>query len=257
MLCASTMVFAEREKIVTLRNVRGEFAVAHMYSNITGPEAKQFAQDAAKKRAIEEVCGSRVNAWDKMEISSEGEAFNSLSIIQTDGEIVEFNIKEEGSCQSPDRKEETIYYCVADVKVKKGVDPDPAFAASVNGIKSIYFSNEELHFDVTPYKDCYLKIFLLEDSKKGYQIYPNEYDRATQLVASRKYEITKSDAYSFTITKSTTAAKEVNRLVFVFTKTERAFDAFETSRKEIEEWMARIPNDQKFFYFATFEIRDN
>ena len=50
--------------------------------------------------------------------------------------------------------------------------------------------------------------------------------------------------------------KEINRLVFVFTKTERPFDEEETSRAEIEKWMAKIPNDQKYLHFSVIEIRD-
>jgi hypothetical protein len=45
--------------------------------------------------------------------------------------------------------------------------------------------------------------------------------------------------------------------VFVFTKTERPFNEEETSRAEIETWMAKIPNDQKYIHYALIEIRDN
>ena len=85
-------VFAQKEKITTLKSVKGEYAVILEYSDITGREAMQLAREDAKRKAIEKVCGTRINIWDQMESSSAGDVFNSLSINQIDGEIVEFEI---------------------------------------------------------------------------------------------------------------------------------------------------------------------
>ena len=79
-------VYAQKEKITSLKSVRGEYSVILEYSDVTGREAMQLAREDAKRRAIEKVCGTRINIWDQIESSSAGDVFNSLSINQIDGE---------------------------------------------------------------------------------------------------------------------------------------------------------------------------
>ena len=249
--------YSQKEAVTTLKSVQGEYSVVLEYSDITGREAMQLARDDAKKKAIEKVCGTRINIWDQMELSSVGEVFNSFILNQIDGEIVDFKIKEEGYRQSSPHSSETVFYCIADIKVKKGVEPDPDFYIAVDGLKSVYYAGESLLFSVMPYRDFYMKIFLLDDEKCGYTLYPNAYDRARLLPANKAFNISDSPYYEFELQKSSTQSKEINRLVFVFTKTERPFNERETSRAEIERWIAKIPNNQKFIHFAIIEIRDN
>ncbi len=246
--------FAQQEKIRTVSNVRGEFVVVMAHSDITGREAAERARDDARRKAIEQVCGSRVNIWERLDVSSAGETFNSIAVNQIDGEIVSFEIREEGTRQSEIRPSETIFYCVADVRVKRGVSPDPDFVARVEGLRSVYFSGEKLAFTVEPSVDCWLKIFLFEDSRKGYMLYPNDYDRAEQLL--RQEPVSFPRAMNFVVEKSVPARTETNRLVFVFTKSERPFPHVTTSREEIERWMALIPNNEKYIIFSAIEIRD-
>ena len=202
------------------------------------------------------MCGVKVSIWDQMETSSAGDTFNSLSVNQIDGEIVEFSVVEEGYYASEARSSETVFYCVANVKVKKSSAPDPNFFVSVNGLKSVYYTGEELLFDITPHQNCYMKIFLLEDEDVGYLLYPNEYDKESALAADKKWAIADSPYYSFVMQKNSKKNKEINRLVFVFTKVEYGFNAQITSRSAIEKWIATISNDQKFIHMAVIEIRD-
>ena len=111
-------VYSQKETVTTLKSVQGEFSIVLEYSDITGREATQLARDNAKRKAIEKVCGTRINIWDQMELSSAGEVFNSLILNQIDGEIVDFKIKEEGHRQSSTNPSETVFYCIADIKVK-------------------------------------------------------------------------------------------------------------------------------------------
>ncbi len=248
-------LYAQREKTRTV-TVRGEYSVVLEYADVTGREAMQLAREDAKKKALEEVCGTRLNIWEQMEVSSVGDVFNSLAINQIDGEIVEFDVVDEGHQVSPARQSETIFYCEAKVRVKRGLAPDPRFTAVVSGIKSVYLAGETLQFTVTPRQDCYMKIFLLEDNHTGYLLYPNQYDRFSRLTANKVFDIASSPYYEFELTKSSPLPQEVNRLVFVFTKTERAFNEEITSRAEIEKWIATLPNDRKFLHFAVIEIRE-
>jgi hypothetical protein len=255
-LVASVNANAQKEKVTSVKSVRGEFSVVLSVADITGREAGERAREDAKRKALEQVCGSRINIWDQMETSSVGDSFNSLAVNQIDGEILEFDIKEEGQAQSA-RPGEVVFYCIADVKVKKGLSPDPDFIATVSGVQSVYFTGNILKFDVTPSRDCYMKVFLFEDATTGYMLYPNKYDRPRVFTANTRVDITDSPDYEFELTKDPEKKKELNRLVFVFTKTERPFSEQVTSRSEIEKWIAGIPNDQKYLQFAIFEIRDN
>lgn len=255
-LLISLNLSAQKEKVETVKDVRGEFSLVLELSDITGREAVQLAREDAKRKALEQVCGSRVSIYNQMEISSAGDSFNSLNINQVDGEIVDFEIIKEGTVQSEIRSSEMIFYCIANVKIKRGLDPDPDFYVSVNGLKSVYYSGETLDFVVKPSRDCYMKIFLMENDKLGYMLYPNKYDMTSLLKAGSKFDIAEEPYYQFELYKTSVAPKEVNRLVFVFTKTERPFNEMETSRAEIEKWMAEIPNNQKYLHFAIIEIRD-
>ena len=249
------ITYAQKEKVHTVKSIRGEYSIILTHSDVTGREAVQLARDDAKRKALESVCGSRINIWDQMETSSAGDVFNSLSINQINGEILEFNIVEEGHIQSSVRPTETIFYCVADVKVKQSNEADPDFMVEINGLKSVYYTKDVLLFDVTPYKECYMKLFLLENDSIGYLLYPNTYDAPKRLLANDKFSIANS-SYEFELQKNPNLDKEVNRLVFVFTKSERPFNSQITSRSEIEKWIASIPNDQKYLHFAIIEIRD-
>jgi hypothetical protein len=127
----------------------------------------------------------------------------------------------------------------------------------VNGLKSVYFAGDILKFIINPHRDCYMKLFLFEDSDTGYMLYPNLYDKARQFQTGTAIDITDSPYYEFELNKTSEGKAEVNRLVFVFTKSERPFNSQITSRAEIEKWIASIPNNQKYVKFAVIEIRDN
>lgn len=221
-------------------------------ANVSGREAMEFARENAKRSAIEQVCGSRISIWDQVETSSAGESYNSLAVNQVDGEITEFEVVEESFEMSVERKE-LCYYCVANIKVKRGVAPDPQFRAAIEGLRSMYFVDDDLRFTVKPYADCYLKIFLFEDMQTGYRIYPSDYDQPELLKANSDVQFPKN--VDFVVTKSSGRPTETNRLVFVFTKDERPFYHETTSRQEIERWMAMIPNNEKYIHFVAIDIR--
>lgn len=245
--------FAQREKVHVLKNVRGEYWITAATATVTGREAMDFAREDAKRKAIEQVCGSRISVWDQAETSSAGESFNSLSVNQVDGEVVEFEVVEEDFEKSPTRKSELCYYCVAHIKVKQGAAPDPEFRAAIEGLRSMYFVDESLEFTVHPYRDCYLKIFLFEDAQKGYRLYPNDFDQPALLEADRPVQF--PQRVDFVVTKTSDRQTETNRLVFVFTKGEYPFYHETASRQEIEKWMAMIPGNEKYIHFAVIDIR--
>jgi len=246
-------LLAQKEKVETVKNVRGEFSMTADMIAAGGVDPKEKARDNARRKAIEQICGQRVSSWEMLETSSAGDSFNSLAILQTDGEVVGFEILQEGTEVSNVRSSEIIFYCVANVKVKRGASPDPNFSAKIDGVRAVYYENDELAFSVQPLIDCYLTIFLLENAEKGYMLYPTETTGQKRLTASQRVRFPLVDEW--VMTKESNNTVEINRLLFVFTKKHLKFPYNEESRDEIEKWIMKIPADQRYVEIKTFEIR--
>lgn len=253
-LFCSIGVFAQKGQVVTVKNIRGEFSMTDEMIESGGYNPKEKARDDARRKAIEQVCGQHIQIWDKLETSAAGESFNSLAILQTDGEVVQFDVLNEGKETSKIRSSEIIYYCEANVKVRKGVSPDPNFTAKINGVRSVYFKEEILSFSVQPLIDCYLTIFLLENVEIGYKLYPVGNDNSILLKSNYCERFPLENEWF--ITKESNNPKEINHLMFVFTKKNLKFPNDETSRAEIEKWVMIIPADQRFVDIETIEIRE-
>ena len=117
------------------------------------------------------------------------ESLNNLVNYNTssrEGEIVEFNIVKEGTELGDGA---ILFYCIADVKVKTGIAPDPEFIVPVKGIRSVYLTGEELHFSFTPYKECYMMLFLIENERTGYMLIPNQYVKEQKYYANQEYKL--------------------------------------------------------------------
>lgn len=249
-----SLLFAQGERMRTV-TIRGEYTVLETSSALEWRQARELAQEDAKIKAIEKVCGSRISAWEQVETSSAGETFNSLTSVQKDGEVVEFEILKEGTLKSGTRDIETIFYCEAKVTVKRGLAPDPNFVVDVTGLESVYYEGDAITFSIKPYLDCYLKLFLFADAATGYRLYPNDQEVPCMLKSREEISFPTTDYHNYIVTKDTDAPFETNRLVFVFTKDERPFYSDISSRAEIEKWMAQIPNNEKFIYSMAFDIR--
>ena len=247
------VAFSSKEKIEKVK-VRGEYILT-TNADVTFKQAATEALNEAKSMAVKKVCGEMVNVWTRMASSEVGESFSSLSLNQVNGELVEYEILNQGYDHSAEHKGELIFYCEIEAKVKRGKEADPDFVADIKGIKGIYFEGDKIEFKVTPYRNAYLKIFCMENDKLGYRLYPNEIDGGVKVLeAGKKYGILE---YSdLECAKSTDKKVEINYLVFVFTKDEYPYYKDENSWQEIETWMAKIPNDKKYIYYVPIEIRE-
>lgn len=251
----SSLLAQKKETIESVKNVRGEFTL-HPNSDVSMKQAYEEALNEAKTEALRKVCGEYISIWDEVESSSlYGESFNSFILNQVEGEIVDWDYVVERGRENTANESEILLYVVIDAKVKKGISSDPNFWAEIFGVKGTYFEGENFSFSATAYQDAYLNVFLMEDQTIGYRIYPNHKDLLMLLKAGEKYTLPKN--VDIEITKTTNLPTEVNYLVCVFTKEERHFYSETTSRKEIETWIAKIPNDKKYLIFIPFEIRKN
>ena len=253
---SSVCLFAvSDEQIRKIKNVRGQFGLISSSSSLSIKQAVELAREDAKRKALEQAFESTLTTWDEVEISSKGENFNSLAINKTSGEIIEFDIIEEGHYQSSLRSVETIFYCVADVKVKRKGESDPNFRATIEGVNTVYYENDILEFSVIPHVDSYLMVFLYNELSEGYLIYPSSVEEQNLLKKYIRYKFPINRNIEYTITKDTDSPIELNRIVFVFTKNIYAFGNEVASRIEIETWLAHIPTSEKFIYSAIFDIR--
>lgn len=150
------------------------------------------------------------------------------------------------------RNSEIVCWCIANVTVKKGVEPDPDFTATIKGVRTSYQVDEELTFSVLPYRDSYLKVFIFENADLGYRLYPNDLEAPFLLAGNVEHSFpTNTRSYYPMYTDKDI---ETDIMVFVFTKQERPFYEETTSRKEIEKWIARIPNNEKYVYYTSVNI---
>jgi len=120
----------------------------------------------------------------------------------------------------------------------------------------VYFTGEELHFSFTPYKECYMMLFLIENEKTGYMLIPNQYVKDQKYYANQEYKLNEDSRSYIEFAKSPNLDKEFNKLIFLFTTRKWAFDKDSQSAKEIVEWIARIPNNEKFIHQQIIEIRE-
>jgi len=243
--------FAEHEKEVHVKKIRGEYSFTTDMDVSTKTAAYKALEDA-KRKAIEKVCSQKVKSWDISESGSQGESFNSVNMVQMDGDIVECEIVEEGHQTNPNREKEITFYCVINATVKKGIEPDPDFTVAIRGLKASYQADDEITFTVLSSRDAYLKVFIFENEELGYRLYPNDLEQSFKITANQECTFPSNKRSVYTV--YTDKEIETDRLVFVLTKTERPFLNETTSRKEIEEWMAKISNDQKFLYYASINI---
>ena len=243
--------YAGHEKSKLIKRVRGEYAIT-ANSHVSPLEAKEKAREDAKKQALIQAFGQKINIIDQIETSSAGESFNSLSVLKNEGEIEEFTILEEGLAPNPTRKTEMVFYCIANVKVKAGNEPDPSFTATISGIHSTYFSNEYCFFTITPSQNSYLKVFIYENSEVGYYLYPGGSHHGLYLKADTPIQLprnTDSDIQLYT-----DKTKETNTIVLLLTKEEYPFNINNPTRQDINRFITLIPNDKKFVSYHIIDI---
>lgn len=239
----------ERPKLI--KKVRGEYALT-ANSSTSPTEAKEKAREVAKKNALIQAFGQQVSISDRIETSSAGDSFTSISMLQNNGEIEEFKIIDEGMEQHPNRSTEMIFYCIADVKVCKGIDPDRSFTATISGIHSLYRSEEFCSFSVNPTKDAYLKIFCFENSENGYYLYPGGTHHGLLLKADTPVKLPRHNDPNIQL--YTEKQKETNTLVFLLTKEEYPFNNANPTRQDIDKFIVHIPNDQKYVSYHIVDI---
>lgn len=151
---------------------------------------------------------------------------------------------------------------------------DPSFTFQVDGLKkresnnipNQYFSGEYLSFEFIPNQDGYLKIFNITADTAlilypyTNQQYPNLSDKKHRLFKQdRSYPFPLNDALKpgYTINIEDDEPREINHLVFVFTKKDIPFSR-EVTQKKVFRWIYKIPPAQREIkYFPVLIMKKN
>ena len=173
------------EEIVEIKGIVGEFEILPNSSELSHKECMLKAREDAIKKAIGKVASTTVKVWTSVEASSTGDNFGEVAIISTEGEYADMKIRKEWM-EEIEGSKVVVYKCLADIKVKKGMAPDPNFLASVHDIQDTYSDGDIMRFSLVPTKDCWMNIFLFEEDGSGYLIYPNRLDKSVMLKENTK-----------------------------------------------------------------------
>ena len=261
LLSLSFEMKAQEEPAHIVNNVRCEYSVLAS-SDYSTAEIRKKLQNLCKEKAIAQVTSEVYKSWSSLYIINsdsgiEAESYNglaSISVTERGAEIA--GIPEFSEMEQKHSNGMITFTLSGNFKIKVGKTPDPEFIVPVKGLKTVYMTGDNLHFSFTPTKDCYMRLFLIENAKTGYMLMPNSYAPDNQRLADNNYKYDNNSRSYIEFTKSPDLKIEFNKLIFVFTTHKWAFDPDCESTNEILEWIAKIPNDEKYIHQAIIEIRE-
>jgi hypothetical protein len=182
--------------------------------------------------------------------------FNSDVITEMEGAVKSYEIKKERVFF----KNELELVCEITIDatvIKYDTKPDPGFDIQVSGIKPIFSNNENLSFNVKTTKPGYLTVFNISDTDASV-LFPNPYEKQVLCKANEacQYPVAKINYTLHTDMKQ----PELNRLIFVFTKTQIPFIKFNgeqvTTKENIFSWIYSISPDQRKIEYVSLTIQN-
>jgi hypothetical protein len=201
--------------------------------------------NALKKVGIEENINSYQLLFTSQQKNDYSQFFSSDVQSEIQGAVKSYDIKNERIFCKSDF--EIIYEITINAKViRYDSKPDITFDANIEGIKKVYNNNDKLTFNIKTTLSCYLTIFNITD-KEAILLYPNAYEKQILISPTQQYgfPFAKIDYILNTDQK----LQEINRLIFVFTKTQIPFIKVNkdqlTTNENIFTWIYSILPDQR------------
>ncbi len=153
--------------------------------NITQQEATKRAEEIAKRNAIEQYCGTRVQSETYVKnYQLESDFISAISY----GEIVDFKrLKVEREDYRKTESDDFIdlVRVTVQVKIAKGkAQPDPYFVMQAKLGKTVFSHGEKTSLTVTSSKDCYITVFNITEDRTIYQLYPTKTLKSVKLTAN-------------------------------------------------------------------------
>lgn len=255
LLILATVIYAQKPKTESVK-AKGEWVLSE---DISIEKAKEKALFEAKKEAMriagvpENVCSVSIlslgNGDDQFkEIASE------LGRISIDGVVI---IKEVEYTTVHDERTQ-LFKMIASIKADVVVEQpksDPEFQLEIKGIKnSSYKENEQLNFQLKPYKDCYIRVFWFTSSLdgNGEMIFPYQdfyYDQLFK--ANQVYtfplsdqQFVKTQTMVYTIYKEKEDLIENNIILIVALKDKIPFTG-EVTYQNVIRWLSKMDPSEK------------
>ena len=208
--------FGAQAQHVQVQGVQGQATIA----NITPEQAREKAVEQAKAEALRRAGVEEwVQSFDFLQKREENnkfeEFFHSLTSVQAMGSVVDWSVLKEN--KRLDESGTLLYEVTLDATVVLyKTRPDPEFHLAVNGVHPVYRNEENLSFQITPGKDGFLKIFLMDDARAVSMLYPNEHEKVAEMRGKTPYVFPQSPHFNYEA--YTNKSEETNYLFFVYTR---------------------------------------
>ena len=256
---APSVLVAQRTK-----NVRGVKGVGRAASI---PAAKAAAMSNAKLKALSAAgIPENVYSWGNVMITSSGTTASEaraseFASVMVDGRV---RVKSEKYADIRVIGEGDLLESTVEISAEVFVDKeDPTFGIKVDGLKTFYRDGDIVTFDVTTFKDCYLRVFWLSvdanATVSGEQVFPH-----TTLYEDNIFKI--GGVYNFpgltdgyikpghkpklqAMIESPTENEETFMIMVVALKRPVPFTESVCSFKTFAEWWYNIPADERTMKF--------
>lgn len=255
LLILATVIYAQKPKTESVEAI-GEWVLSE---DISREKAKEKALFEAKKEAMR-IAGVPENVF-SVSILSLGngddqfkEIASELGRISIDGVVI---IKEVEYTTVHDERTQ-LFKMIASIKADVVVEQpksDPEFQLEIKGIKnSSYKENEQLNFQLKPYKDCYIRVFWFTSSLdgNGEMIFPYQdfyYDQLFK--ANQVYtfplsdpQFVKTQTMVYTIYKEKEDLIENNIILIVALKDKIPFTG-EVTYQNVIRWLSKMDPSEK------------
>lgn len=240
-------------QIIDVKDIVGEALIS---GNMSPNDAKIEAINNAKIKALQKAgIEENINSYQTLYSNQKNNDFSQFftSDIQSEmrGAVKKIEIvKEQIIKKSPNEliSEVTIN---AEV-IKYNTLPDYTYKSNLEGIKSAYNKNDNLKFEITVTHDSYLQIFNITDTESNL-FYPNLYEKSKLIKANTIFKFPNSNIdYLLNTDKKT----EINRLIFVFTKSNIPYISVDknqiTTQENIFSWIYSIPPEVRTIEYKSF-----
>ena len=144
--------------------------------------------------------------------------------------------------------------------------PDETFRIKVDGLRATYREGEKVSFNITPFADCWLRVFWFDRATtatvEGDQLFPTArhyndlmlHDGQAYTFPAMPAEFLKGNPQRLEAFKQSYQPMETNILFVVALKKAIPYNKEDCSYEKFIEWLMEIPADQRFVYWTPIGI---
>lgn len=256
---AANICFCSAQEII---QVKAAFGMAYISGDVSENQAKERALNEAKIDALKKAhIAEHINASELL-LSSQAnndfaQFFNSDIQSEIQGAVTTYSIVSEDKKVNSNINQIEYSVTIDAEVVKYKTKSDFTFKAEVDSVLPVYKNGDKLIFSMKTTEDCFLTIFNITDHDASV-MFPNIIEKEQQIRKELRYGFPlKSVLLDYAL--ETDKKDEMNRLIFVFTKTRISFLAAKgneqlTDSEKIMTWIYSIPPDQRCVVYKQFHI---